>query len=480
MKRIVKLVLSFLFILTVVGCSQNSLTGKEEVLEGGEYQNIDNTIDLFAARSIAENFIRNRDINEWVDAQITDEFFIYNHTIKGPAFVEYKITKNGYPRGYIMVSLTENHYPVPEFASSGYTNTELLQYEYSKIQKRSLADFTYRVYRFNFLTFSMEDSIGNLISGTGELEDLNLSEINRSGSNSSYNEFVNQYKILIDNNEGCLAMNRTQVEEYYNKTRNYDIKRGNVSYADMPDLFAEVVTDETHPDPEKSTQSKLYLPEYEQFDMDSSDTLTKSGCSPTASAMILAYWYLKKGKTKLFDGEPIKVFYNYKDDSKDYVFYQDIYSSTDQKLKATRDAILDLRTLMKTTRDDKGGGSTTVFNAWVGTYQYIWNRGYHHGVYRYYNGLWASNEWNTFYNEIKNGRPMLLTYNRIDSNGEKIGHSIAVWGVRITRIWTGSYGNCYFYANNGHRNGSVWINKNFTTDKFSYLELVTIDVRYER
>lgn len=53
MKRIVKLVLSFLFILMVVGCSQNSLTGKEEVLEGGSFVSLDSNVDINTARDIA-------------------------------------------------------------------------------------------------------------------------------------------------------------------------------------------------------------------------------------------------------------------------------------------------------------------------------------------------------------------------------------------------------------------------------------------
>ena len=66
--------------------------------------------------------------NKWAGAEITNHYYWYNPMIEGsPAYIEFKVTKDGKDAGYVMVSTTDKDVEVPEYYTEGKTVYEMLQ-----------------------------------------------------------------------------------------------------------------------------------------------------------------------------------------------------------------------------------------------------------------------------------------------------------------------------------------------------------------
>ncbi len=189
MKRIAKLIFVFLFILTVVGCSQNSLTGKEEVAEGGIFVSLDSNIDLNAARDIAmAKIVQVAGIDsQWEDAEISESFLWYNPMVTvGPAYVEYKVISQGADQGYVMVSLTDLDFQTPEYHTEGKPMYEYLQRRAGTIEVKGIK-FSPFAYAGEYVT---RNGVGRVYLGT--LEHLNNIDSTRSVTNEDvYDSFLN-------------------------------------------------------------------------------------------------------------------------------------------------------------------------------------------------------------------------------------------------------------------------------------------------
>lgn len=111
--------LIFGIIILIGACDINS--GRVDVEKEEEVNTID-SIELRIARMKAEtHLIKYRDVyKEWENAKIDKYYLWYNPMIEDkPAYVEFKIVKDGKDAGYIMVSVTEKDVVVPEYHTEG-------------------------------------------------------------------------------------------------------------------------------------------------------------------------------------------------------------------------------------------------------------------------------------------------------------------------------------------------------------------------
>jgi len=398
----------------VVGCSQNSLIGKEEVLEGGSFVSLDSNVDINTARDIALariDLIQSTDEGQWENAEISDSFLWYNPMVTdGPAYLEFKITGNGKDQGYIMVSLTNLDFEIPEYHTEGKAMYEYLQSRAgtSDIKGIRFSPFSYAG------EYTTRSGINRVYLGT--LERLNEDAETRSDDNNySYDSFMSNY-ILERNALGGIGGTKEELENHFKaigesmKRSEYHITRGNPTPPYSATITGTIADWGTK------------LPTYDQFVVGSG----KSGCSPTAATIVLAYWHLKHGKTGFFSRTP---------------------SINEAGMTSNeRDVVLGLgnQSYMKTQYRD-GFGFTGAYETWDGLWRYTTDHGYNHLIVRWYYvdpnshegspqfPVSITNDWNNIYTELANNRPAILHYQETDG-----GHTAAIYSAKLYRDqWTG-------------------------------------------
>jgi len=86
-----------------------------------------------------------------------------DQTNAGPAYAEFRVLNGGNPndgRGYILVSLTESDFPVPEFATSGDTKTD-------HVLREAPGGIIHKFMRFGPAYIVAEDAVGEKLSAIG-------------------------------------------------------------------------------------------------------------------------------------------------------------------------------------------------------------------------------------------------------------------------------------------------------------------------
>ncbi len=281
MKRVEKLFFSYLFILTVFGCSQNSPTGKEEVVGGESFVSLDSNIDLNAARSIAqmkfERLIADGNCN-WSDKSvITKHYPVYLPQQEYPSYYEFKVETEGKDAGFILVNIDKTDVVVPEVRLEGKTLFE----EYNEVITRSVE---FRVVRINLIESYAESKLINRDSGDREIiassgiDGYSVRIIDQKASDliSSYREEAGRY---IKEN-GCIVNYEPEtLSTYYN--------------AFVSTRSTEKVIRKTT---ELISKYKLYngyaTPRWNQPNYEG----RVIGCGVTAWAILLGYWHQHHNK----------------------------------------------------------------------------------------------------------------------------------------------------------------------------------------
>jgi len=403
MKKILSTILTVLCMTAMVCCSN------ESVVTGNESTTTTTTgINYNLCKMTAETQIMRTSQHDekWIDAEITDHYYWYNPMIEdAPAYIEFKVTKDGKDAGYVMVSTTEQDFEVPEYSTEGKTMYECLQSQAGSL------DIT--ATRFSSFDYMAEVPTGRGESNRvffGDIAYMNNSEGGRGGSD--YDEYIAQYK-AFRNKIGGIGGCKEELAKHYEmkKAEEESISRGNAT---------------TYSDMHTSISRQDLLPTYNQFKYQGG----KSGCTPTAATIILAYWHLYHGKTRFFYQTP---------------------SLTETITDNEKDVIKEIggSAYMKTSYHDNVG-STNPYNAWDGLYRYIADHGYNHWCIRYY---WVDHnsdeakygyvntfaDWNTIYTEIAENRPAILHYKNNESDSS--GHSVAIMDVTIERNGTTGFVN---------------------------------------
>ncbi len=380
---------------------------------------------------------------KWENAEISNSFFWYNPVVENrPAYIEFKVRKNGNDQGYVIVSLTESDFEIPEYHTEGKTMYENLQdkAETLKIKGTRFNSFSY----MGEITTSRSNNKKVFL---GTLDYLNDIETTRSVERQ-YEEYLNNY-IKKREDIGGIGGSKEELENYYKVKRESEennkknITRGNPTPPYNSPISAEV------------GESNL-LPTYGQYPLHSG----LSGCSPTAAAIIFAYWYRKHGRYRLFSGMP---------------------SLTSTGMTQTeRNVIESLGSYMKTEYRDNAGWTTT-FNAWDGMWKFVANKNYSHWIIRWYlvdhnsdegQHLWVNttNDWNSIYGEIQSNRPSILSY---DDGG---GHSAVIYKTVIHRdVWNSTVNDVYCSIITGWGDGSN-SRKTINTGSWEFIEVVTCNI----
>jgi len=392
-------------IMILAGCNNSVTTADETGANVIAQTTTDVNYNLCKMTAETEMLRVSQYDDKWAGAKITDYYYWYNPMIEdAPAYIEFKVTKDGEDAGYVMVSTTELDFEVPEYSTEGKTMYECLQ------AQSGMQDIT--ATRFNSFDYMAEVTTGRGESKRvffGDIAYMNNSEGGRGGS--EYDEYIAQYKAIC-NKVGGIGGSKAELAKHYEmkKAEQESISRGDpITYNDMHTYIAR----------------QDLLPTYNQFDI--GNGVGKSGCTPTAATIILAYWHRYHGKTNFFDKTP---------------------ALTEAKMTTNeRSVVIGIgnSSYMKTSYHD-GVGSTDVYNAWSGLYRYILDHGYNHWCIRYY---WVDHnsdeaqygyvntfaDWNTIYTEIAENRPAILHY--VQSSG----HSAVIMDVTIERNRTTGFVN---------------------------------------
>lgn len=382
------------------GATENLEDNQVETTVTNEAVTTEN-LDLSLARLKAENcLLTSSEFKpEWEGAKIGECYLWYNPVVGNdtPAYAEFKVTKNGENAGYIMVSLTEMDFEIPEYCTEGKTMYEIMQ---EKAETTEIKATRYSPFAYMAEDMSISRSSNKKRVFFGTLEYLNNAESSRS-ANSDFEDFLTSY--LEGKTElGGIGGSAEELKEFYaNKTQNANNSRGKPK-PPYPESKYTYIAD-----------SHL-LPTYNQYEKDGK--FNASGCSPTAAAIVLAYWYRKHGKTKLFDSKPCL---------------------TNAARDENEEKVIErLRTLMNT---DVNGG-TKSYNCWDGLVKYLGEKVCPAWVTRWYwvdhnsdegKNYWVNTtcDWNAIYDEIKADRPAILHFKNKENDSS--GHSVVIRNVTL-------------------------------------------------
>ncbi|MBR6200528.1 MAG: hypothetical protein IKQ61_09735 [Spirochaetales bacterium] len=376
---------------------------------------------------------------KWAGAEITDHYYWYNPMIEdAPAYIEFKVTKDGEDAGYVMVSTTEQDFEVPEYSTEGKTMYECLQ------AQSGTQDIT--ATRFNSFDYMAEVAAGRGESKRvffGDIAYMNNSEGGRGGS--EYDEYIAQYKAFREK-IGGIGGSKVELSKHYEMKKEEQDAIGRGDPITYDDMYTYVDRSD-------------WLPTYDQFDYKGG----KSGCSPTSAAIILAYWHRFHGKTNFFYKTPSLTNAGMTDNEKDVI--KEIGGSA----------------YMKTRYHDGTAGTTDRYNRWDGMYRYILDHGYNHWCIRYYwvdhnsdevtTGYWNTfPDWNTIFTEIRENRPAFLSYD------DPSGHSAVIYDVLIHRDNIGQLGDVHVSIVTGWGDGKNGIPARKTVNAGSYVfyEVLTV------
>ena len=205
MKKILSTILTVLCMTAMVCCSN------ESVVTGNESTTTTTTgINYNLCKMTAETQImRTAQYDEkWEGAKITNHYYWYNPMIEdAPAYIEFKVTKDGQDAGYVMVSTTEQDFEVPEYSTEGKTMYECLQNQANSTNITAT--------RFNSFDYMAEVNGGRGESKRvffGDIAYMNNSEGGRGCSD--YDEYIAQYK-AFRNKIGGIGGCKAELANYY-------------------------------------------------------------------------------------------------------------------------------------------------------------------------------------------------------------------------------------------------------------------------
>lgn len=222
-----------LFVICVIlllsaGCSNSSMLIDGEITESGtteEYYG--GSPDFRLTRMIAENYLmENMEHYDWEGAVIGDFYPLYNPATDKITYLEYKVTKDGADRGYILVTLKDDETGVVE-SSHGENGTcyELLR------DRAGTGEI--KAYRFSFASYVAESKTATragerkILAALGNIEyELNGAisggeTLSRSrGAVDKYEELIRSYRDRTTENGGYLDIKKEYGE--YLKKQNED------------------------------------------------------------------------------------------------------------------------------------------------------------------------------------------------------------------------------------------------------------------
>ena len=438
------------------GATENLEDNQVETTATNEVVTTEN-LDLSLARLKAENcLLTSSEFKpEWEGAKIGECYLWYNPVVGNdtPAYAEFKVTKNGENAGYIMVSLTEMDFEIPEYCTEGKTMYEIMQ---EKAETTEIKATRYSPFAYMAEDMSISRSSNKKRVFFGTLEYLNNAESSRS-ANSDFEDFLTSY--LEGKTElGGIGGSAEELKEFYaNKTQNANNSRGKPK---PPYKYLS----------ETKLASDNLLPRYAQYAKENG--FKHSGCTPTAVAMALGYWRLYHGKTGFFSSKP----------AVEFDWKKDWYTSDD--VNANEKKIIEELGKYFKTEYSESAGSTNTYNAWDGTWKYIKDEGYNHWVTRWYwvdhnsdegKNVWVNTtcDWNAIYDEIKADRPAILHYNDKDV-GKKAYHSATIYGLQVYKDeWSGVIQNVHCDINTGWSDKK---RKNVNAKSYELNEVLTINI----
>lgn len=286
----------------IIGCS-NPLTGNNEttttttiteifVEENNEYYG--GSVNFRLMKMIASNYLESMEESfDWKDAKIDNFYPIYNPATEKITYLEYKVTKYGKGKGYILVSLKEDE---PNIVESSHIESKTC---FELLKEKTKSD-NIKVYRFSFDSYvaldknsnslSRGDKNGNkkVLSALGNIEFLlqknQTNTLTRNNNLKIIDELFNEYNNRVKENGNFLDVKKTYVEEI---SKIKQISRGTP------------ITHKENRTYEISWYCWYPLMRADQFGVNG----YYSGCVPTSGAMIAAYWDLKKG-IDVYPGTP--------------------------------------------------------------------------------------------------------------------------------------------------------------------------------
>ena len=431
MKKIY-LIISMIVLLFIIGCSNPTITSENSNNNNDKQTTAlqESNVDYKLTRLLAENqilAIKQFD-NNWDGAVISDYFLWYNPIVTDrPAYIEYKLTKNNQDAGYIIVSTTEKDFDIPEYHTSGKAMYEIMQ------EQAGTKDI--KGTRFNAFNFMVEYTKNNtpnklFMGSLSDLNDIDTNTVaNRSIVNSEYENYLNSYiskRYSIGDTIGGTKKELSQYHQIKEENKQRNIIESAKHRGNPTPPYQKYINAQVH--------NAWNIPFYQQYGV--SGKFYNSGCSATAGAMVLAYWYLQHGRTKLFSSRPPIYWENNNNDVRGVIetLRSPAYMHTDYN------------------------GNTWIYEwyndvfgyrgAYYGLYQYVYNKGYNYSIWRYYNvdnndydpsteaGCSSIiNEWKTIFDHIANDRPPILFYN--DNENGFGGHAAVIYTCTLERNeWT--------------------------------------------
>ena len=395
--------------------------------------------------------------NKWAGAEITNHYYWYNPMIEGsPAYIEFKVTKDGKDAGYVMVSTTDKDVEVPEYYTEGKTVYEMLQ---DKAETKNIT-----ATRFNSFGYMAEIETGRNDAKRvffGGLDYMNdYEESGRGNDNIKYEEYLKEYK-ETRSKIGAIGGTAKYMSEYYKRKAEY--KQYKTSRGEVQPIYSSPIS--------TSIADIDKLPRYAQHSK--TDVFNAVGCGPVAATMVLAYWYLYHGKTNLFPAKPITSYdfnSNWKTDANLY-----------QNEKYVMEQLGNSRYM------NTNDGNTKVDKLWEGLWKYIADKGYNHGVFRQWwvdhNSDEVTGYWNTFpdwdiiYKEIQKDHPAIILYHdNISAKGTN--HYAAIYRVTISRDTTwGTINDVYCDINTGWSGSENYpTRKSINAGDFIFYDVVTCNI----
>jgi len=225
-KKIYILFIICVILLLGAGCSNSDMLIDGEITESEtteEYYG--GNPDFRLTRMIAENYLmENMEHYDWKGAVIGDFYPLYNPATDKITYLEYKVTKDGADRGYILVTLKDDETGVVE-SSHGENGTcyELLR------DRAGTGEI--KAYRFSFASYVAESKTATraggrkILAALGNIEyELNDAinggeTLSRSrGAVDKYKELIRSYRDRTAENGGYLDIKK-EYGEYLKKRK---------------------------------------------------------------------------------------------------------------------------------------------------------------------------------------------------------------------------------------------------------------------
>jgi len=230
------IILAGLMLLALISCSNPALvsngdnTGlsqnKEQAISLDEYYVHD--VDFNDTKRIAQTYLQNMaEFYDWKEAQIGKYYPIYNPATEKITYLEYKVTKKGINKGYILITLKDDEPRVVE--SSHGDNGTCFEYLSAKAKTDKI-----KVSRFSFDSYVAEDNTQTngkkrILSACGGIEEKIGNNLDSDTAINKYNESIENYKKKINDNGGFLDIKK---QLHDNSSDNID--KINMQYGILP------------------------------------------------------------------------------------------------------------------------------------------------------------------------------------------------------------------------------------------------------